>query len=189
MSGLVLLAYYMPMPPSHEKQLHCGHWSEEKKLSTNNKREGETFPGAKKFSVSVMQENDNCQLSCFTFCLSKRVCCLLFTFYCSLHSLFLYSLSRTHHHNHYPSATFTFFSLNSLFVFRTLTNKMKTITLSISLLLLALPLRPVEASFFGRHQNLPKSLTSRESSFCGPHHMPCPIAEPCCNSTSHGHPA
>lgn len=67
--------------------------------------------------------------------------------------------------------------------------KMKTLILSISLFLLALPLRPVEASFFGRHQNLPKSLTSRESSFCGSHHMPCPIAEPCCNSTSHGHPA
>ncbi|OAQ33925.1 glycoside hydrolase family 16 protein [Linnemannia elongata AG-77] len=59
---------------------------------------------------------------------------------------------------------------------------MKTLTLSISLLLLALPLTPVKASFFGRHQNLPKSLTTRESSFCGSHHMPCPIAEPCCNN-------
>ncbi|KAF9140096.1 hypothetical protein BGX30_007036 [Mortierella sp. GBA39] len=59
---------------------------------------------------------------------------------------------------------------------------MKTLALSISLLLLALPLMPVEASFFGRHQNLPKSLTTRESSFCGSHHMPCPIAEPCCNN-------
>lgn len=60
---------------------------------------------------------------------------------------------------------------------------MKTLTLSISLFLLVLPLKPLEASFFGRHQNLPSSLTARESSFCGSHHMPCPVAEPCCNST------
>jgi hypothetical protein len=54
----------------------------------------------------------------------------------------------------------------------------------LSLLLLS-PLasqnRLVEGSLFG-HRNHPSSLTTRERSYCGTHHMPCPAAEPCCNS-------
>jgi len=60
--------------------------------------------------------------------------------------------------------------------------QMKALTLSASLFLMALPLAPIEASFFGRRHDLPSSLTERESSYCGSRHMPCPVAEPCCNS-------
>lgn len=55
--------------------------------------------------------------------------------------------------------------------------------LSLLLLPLASQNRLVEGSLFGfRNQHHPNSLTTRESSFCGAHHMPCPAAEPCCNS-------
>jgi hypothetical protein len=65
-----------------------------------------------------------------------------------------------------------------------------TLSLSLSLLLLSLLFGPwssqpqtAEASFFGRRSyDGVTSLTDRESSHCGSHHMPCPAAEPCCNS-------
>ncbi|KAG0357772.1 concanavalin A-like lectin/glucanase domain-containing protein [Gamsiella multidivaricata] len=67
---------------------------------------------------------------------------------------------------------------------------MKSLSVSLAILVLSLPFQNhvVQGSIFSRnrhhdlHDHLSNALTARESSFCGPHHMPCPAAEPCCNN-------
>ncbi|KAG0251537.1 hypothetical protein BG011_007538 [Mortierella polycephala] len=56
--------------------------------------------------------------------------------------------------------------------------------LNLSLALWTLETQLVEGSFFGRnnHDHHSNSVTTRESSYCGSRHMPCPAAEPCCNN-------